>query len=289
MSILSNATTQIPNSVIATNAVDQISKAVAGGNSLKSIAQRELSELSYDFFTPGTTRKKTKNGEFSPDAFRASLTNGIASPALFLFKFSTLPKFMTKGGKDNILQTLQMRVRRAQIPDMSLQTNQFSYYGVPSKLPYENSTTDLNLEIICSSNLWEREFFSIWQNYIIDYGMMSSSKSKGPTFDVAYYDDYVTEATLEIYNEEGGDPTTIFTFEGVYPKTLSSIDVDWSAKDTIMYFSLEASYSYWGVSKSTAGIEEVSTNKKSSIESLLDSINTKGIDTTRKFINNFIF
>lgn len=268
-----------------------LDRAIYGKNSPENIVKSAANELKYTavqnisdaVFGVKRDKKTSKNGEFSVDSFRSSFADGLASPALFSFRLTTIPTFMKDVVSQDVLRTMPMRVRKAQIPDMALQTNPVSYYGVPSKYPYENSTSDMNLEVISSGNLWEREFFSTWQNYIIDYG----TSDKNPTFDVAYYDDFVAIAELDIFNEDG-DLVMTYKFEGVYPKTLTLVDVDWTSKDSVMYFSLELSYSYWSILYSKSSISTTYSKKKTIGETIVDSLKTLGVNKIRTELNKLI-
>jgi len=181
-----------------------------------------------------------------------------------------------------VLRLLPLRCQKASLPDMSIQTNQVTYYGVPTKYPYENSTSSLSIDVISSGNLWEREFFTAWQNYIIDYG----TKDKNPTFDVAYYRDFVTSAELDVYNADGEIVTT-FAFDNIWPMTMTSVELDWSSKESLS-FSVELAYSHWSIKSSKS---EISTNiyeKTSVLNSLVDTVKILGLDKLRKTLNNLI-
>lgn len=267
-----------------------IDRAIYGKNSLDSVAQTAGNQAKYEaiqdlsdvVFGVSRNTKTNKTGEFSVDAFRASFADGIASPALFRFRLVGLPVFMQGlGVNQNVISLLPMRVRRSVLPDLALQTNPVSYYGVPSKFPYENSTGNLNLEVISSGNLWEREFFTAWQNYIIDYG----TPNQNPTFDVAYYNDYVTSAELDVFNSEG-EVVTTFLFSEVYPMTLTAVDMDWGSKDQPLIFSVELAYSYWSIKNSKSSISSTTKEKTSPLGAVIDAAKTLGVDKARKSIEN---
>lgn len=196
-------------------------------------------------------RPTNKNGAFSPDKFRASFANGLGSTSYFQLRFTRLPPFMIKANVNrDILRLLPMHIKRAQIPDMTLQTNPVVFGGgMPVEYPYENSTSPLTIEVVSSSNLWEREFFTMWQNYIIDY----STSNNNPTYSIAYFKDYVIDLELDYYNEEG-ERTATFKFESAYPKTLTSVDLDWGTRD-VLVFNVELQYSYWSITHTKSNIK----------------------------------
>jgi len=270
-----------------------IDRAIYGKNTPSNVLRQTAGDIKYAgvqslkdavFGVQRKNRSTNENGAFSPDKFRSSFANGIASNAYFQFRLARVPKFMEGKVNADVLRTIPMRVQKAAIPDMAIQTNPVTFGGgLPILYPYENSTSPLTLDILSSSNLWEREFFTAWQNYIIDY----NTTDKNPTFNIAYYDDYVADAYVDYYNEEG-ERTTIFKFQDIYPKTLTQVDLDWSSTDAVMTFSVELSYSYWGIDYSTAGISQTVYEKTSVLSGILDALKTMGIDKIDKSIDKSI-
>lgn len=269
-----------------------IDEAIYGKNTPSNVARQAITEGKYDaiqslkdavFGVKRKNRPANSKGAFSPDEFRASFADGIASSSYFQLRFTGVPKFMT--GKINVdaLRVLPMHIKKAQLPDMSLQTNPVTFGGgIPIQYPYENSTSPLTIEIVASSNLWEREFFTTWQNYIIDYSTIGNR----PTFSIAYFDDYVTDIEIDYYNEEG-EITSTFLFQDVYPKTMTSVDLDWSAKD-VLTFTVELSYSYWSIKSSTSGISKTVFEKTSVSTGILNALKTIGIDKINKGLDKTI-
>lgn len=268
-----------------------LDRAIYSKQSPKSVGQTIANNVKYGvvqdvsnaLFGVKNEVKRNTEGEFSPDAFRASFADGIASPALFRLRLVSPPSFMQGLGLNtDALRLIPMRAKKAIIPDMALQTNQFSYYGIPRKYPYENSTGNLNVEVLMSGNLWEREFFTAWQNYIIDYGM----KDKNPTLNVAYYNDYIAQIELDVYNVEGEIVTTI-VFEECWPMTMTAVDMDWTSNE-VMTFSVELAYSKWDIKHSKSEISKTVKEKTSPLDGILDAVKTLGVDKLRKTLNNLI-
>lgn len=177
---------------------------------------------------------------FSVSSFRGSFKSGLAKPTFFTFNLADKPKMLS----DNFdVKLLSMRVKRAQVPDMSIQTYQHSYNGVPIKYPWENSTSDITLEIICSTDMSEHMFFSNWINNIIDY---KSTDQTNSTYTVRYRDDYAVEAKLVLYDTQQNKKTG-YVFDRMWPIQMNQVEVDWSSKDQIMTFEVTMSYSYWSI------------------------------------------
>lgn len=190
-----------------------------------------------------------EGSKFSVNKFRESFVNGVADTSLFEFKLIGLPKSLFKDWDSKVLSELVIHTRHAQFPDMSIQTNPFSYAGIPSKYPYENAVGDMNTEVMCSGNYWERRFFADWQNSIIDYGNPSVH---GSTFLVGYHRDYVTNAQIDLYDSSGKIIQTVELWD-VWPIQVSPMDLDWTSNNIVPSFFVTFTYSYWSIkgSKST--------------------------------------
>ena len=172
--------------------------------------------------------------DFSVQTFRSTFKSGLAKPTFFTFSIVGGP-LATSEQSALVFHTIS-----ASIPDLSIQTFQHSYYGVPINRPWENSTNDLELEIICSGDMWERTFFDDWQRKIINYDTLSGS----PTFNVSYYNDYVAQGSLEIYDSQQ-NIKKIYKFQDIWPSDITATAVDWSSTNQIMTFNVTLSYSYW--------------------------------------------
>lgn len=195
--------------------------------------------------TPSATGHK-----FNVDKFKNTFVTDPPSPAYFRFELLKMPPFIKNYpdlqralSAESATDRLSVRVKKAMLPDQSLQTMQHSYYGPLVKYPHENLTTDLNVEVICSHDMWERQFFTAWQNYILDYGI----SARGASYNIAYFEDYVSDIDIVLFDAEAKEIYRA-TFENAYPMQMGSVDVDWTAKDSIMSFYVTFSYSYWSPS-----------------------------------------
>lgn len=217
-------------------------------------------------------------GAFSPDNFRKQFSSGVARPSLFQFKFTRMPNVManpnygfepfqsfgliSKGagllgigsaplltginetetmfnaltGREN--RDLTFRISRAQLPQKVINAYNVSYYGPGSRFPSEIDNGSITIDVMCSGSYWEHVFFTGWQTSIIHYDKYKNETS----FDVAYFDDIVSEAELNIYNDDGEKAYTVF-FEKIWPEVVGGDNFDWSRKDSIVSFPVTLHYS----------------------------------------------
>ena len=50
-----------------------------------------------------------------------------------------------------------------------------------------------------------------------------------------------------------GVPITTYTFNGIFPQSISTIDLDWNATDTIEEFTVSFQYDWWEVTGGVTG------------------------------------
>lgn len=181
--------------------------------------------------------------DFSVNKFKSSFQNGLTDQSLFEFKFTGLPPCLRKIHLTSIIDNLTIHTKKAQMPDMTIQTNPVAYTGAPSKYPYEHSSSDMGIEVVSSANLWERKFFWDWQQKIVDYGIPGSGNN-GANFLVGYYNDYVVNGELSIYNKKG-DLMSTLVIANCWPMSIGVMDLDWSTKDTVAVFYVTLGFSYW--------------------------------------------
>ena len=182
---------------------------------------------------------------------------GIGIPtANLLDAGQTLYDSVTSSG----LTELQFRVDKLSIPDKNLGTYSTKIYGPSSDFPRDVENSSININVLCGGDYYEHDFFQTWIDSIITYSgtkpTSSSSQlvskllevvnihtnnSNNNPFDVAYYDDIVTEAEIVMYDEEG-NATYVLSFEDIYPKIVGGMSLDWNAKNEINSFNVTLHY-----------------------------------------------
>lgn len=161
---------------------------------------------------------------------------------------------------------LTFRVSRTSVPDRNLETYTTKYYGIQYTNPRDIAPNFLTINIIPSENYWEHWFFSVWLANIVDYGTSNA------TYDVDYYDKFVSEAKINFFNTEG-TKTYYATIKELYPISVQGIDGDWSRKDSINNFNVTFAY------KSVEMEQEPATKKSLT----LDKVLTTGLGLANQF------
>lgn len=105
----------------------------------------------------------------------------------------------------NNIEHLAFRVETVEMPGIQATTAEFRKYGAHKKIAYGVLFDDIPMTFISSHNMREKVFFESW------VGGITGVKEAGQenTYDIKYYDDYVSTVKILIYNETGeNSPTT---------------------------------------------------------------------------------
>lgn len=215
---------------------------------------------------------------FSPQNFRNKFKDGVGSPAYFHFKLKRYPEIFYKGNRTSSIQgfinkytglnldiiskvqnigeliyenlnsrglsDLVFKVNKALAPSRLIESFNLKYYGAGYEIPRDIESGVTNIAVFSSGTYWEHDFFSSWQASIIDYNKYINS----PSFNVAYYDDIITEGEIIAYNEDG-EPAYLISLEDIWPKEVGAIKFDWEGKDQIINFTVTFNYRLANVEK----------------------------------------
>lgn len=182
---------------------------------------------------------------------------GIGIPtANLLTAGQTLYDSVTASG----LTELQFRIDKLTIPDKNLGTYSTKIYGPASDFPRDIENSSITINVLCGGDYYEHDFFQTWIDSIMTYSGSKPNSSSSQLvskllevvnihtndsfnnpYDVAYYDDIVTEAEIVMYDEEG-NATYVLSFEDIFPKLVGGISLDWNAKNEISSFSVTLHY-----------------------------------------------
>lgn len=189
---------------------------------------------------------------FNVADFKSSFKDGLTDQSLFEFKFTGLPRCLKGVHEPRTIQSLIMHTKKAQFPDMTISTNNVTLTGVSTKYPYEHTSADMQIEVISSANLWERKFFYDWQQKIVNYGIPAKD---GSNFLVGYYDDYVIDAEITVFNKSGQEVSTV-VLNNAWPMAVGVLDLDWATKDTVSVFYVTIGYAYWNFKEGSRTLKQ---------------------------------
>jgi len=174
---------------------------------------------------------------FNASQFRSQLEFDGARPNLFDVNI-LFPTFVnnTKNPSDKI----QFMAKSAQLPGSTIGIVPIYYFGRELKFAGNRTFPDWTVTIINDEDFVVRNALEQWLSAINSHaGNVRSQNASNP---LAYSP---ADATVNQYSKIGGDPIKKYTFTGLFPVDLSTIDLDWSSNDSIEEYTVTFAYQYW--------------------------------------------
>ena len=159
-------------------------------------------------------------------------TFGLASPNKFKVRFDGIPVGLTD-------RQLDFMCEQVDIAGRSVQSIMNLEYGIRREIAYNAPAYNpLNLTFICTGDFKEKRILDQWNNLIVD-------STNG--FDVAYYDTYAKNCSLNVTSLKPDGVTKAFTitYREVYPKSIQSIQLNHSTQNTTLRVNAEMQYAYF--------------------------------------------
>jgi hypothetical protein len=176
---------------------------------------------------------------FNINEIRANLQFGGARPTLFDVVIA-LPNTISGD-----LSRLQFLCSATSLPATELGMIQVPYFGRKYKIAGDRTFAPWQVTILNDEDFTLRDTFENW-NYQINLfqGNIQNAGSGRPG-------DYKSTALVTQYSKQG-EPIRQYTFEGIFPETVTAIDLDWNANDTIEQFQVQFQYDFFAIDGSTA-------------------------------------
>jgi hypothetical protein len=173
---------------------------------------------------------------FNVDQFRANLTGDGARPNLFQVSL-ILPGYVGNAGAAG--QKLTFMCNAAQLPESTIGMTPAYYFGREVKLAGNRTYGDWTIQIINDEDFLIRNAMEEWHSNI--NGPVGNKRATtAETVD----DGYGVNATVIQYAK---DSTAIkqYQFVGMWPTSISNIDLNWQSNDQLEEFSVTFAYQYY--------------------------------------------
>ena len=131
------------------------------------------------------------------------------------------------------LRTVLLYCDSAQLPGMSVSTQQSRIYGEFREMPYERLFDNINLTFYVDNTMDSKALWDAWINSIQD----------PVTRQFNYYNDYITDITIFVLDKADKEQYKVKLYE-CYPKSISPIQMDYSSKE-MMKIQVSINYKYW--------------------------------------------
>ena len=178
---------------------------------------------------------------FSIGEFRSALVGGGARPTLFQVNI-TNPVNPIADFKTPLL------VKAAQIPSSTLGSVPVPFMGRKIKVAGDRTFDDTwTVTVINDEDNLIRNAMEEWSNAINSH--RGNSNLTGSTNPAAYQ----TQAQVIQYSANQ-EILREYTFTGLWPSEVSTIDLGWDTTDTIEEFTVAFQYDFWEVTGGTTGI-----------------------------------
>ena len=136
----------------------------------------------------------------------------------------------------------------AQLPGSDLGVIPVFYFGRQMKLAGDRTFAEWTVTIMNDEDFLIRNAMEEWSNQI--NRLQRNVREIGPG--------YKSQATVTQFGKDGTKIRT-YDFNGIFPSTISPIELDWSTTDQIELFQVTFQYDYWSVGKvgqtGDAGVE----------------------------------
>jgi hypothetical protein len=172
---------------------------------------------------------------FSINEFKSQLVGGGARSALFQVQI-TNPILGVADFK------VPFMIKAASIPESTTGTIQVPYFGRFIKYAGDRSFQPWQVTIINDEDFAIRNAMESWSNAINTH----ITNFRSAPFD------YKAQAQIVQYGKDG-TALREYTFEGLFPTSISSIDLAWANESQIEEFSVTFEYDLWRVSGGVTG------------------------------------
>lgn len=184
---------------------------------------------------------------FNIDAFTAEMHSvGFARASDFEVEIGG--DILSKVGSSfGLSSSLMFRISNVTLPQRNVENVVYRDYGVPYKIGIETNYVDINMGIICSPDLREREFFMRWQDLIggLHRNNNLDADQRKSQFNPGYYDDYVCKKGITIYQlDQQGFKTYAVDLIDAYPSVVASINMDWNSVE-VQKIDITMSFRYF--------------------------------------------
>jgi hypothetical protein len=137
-------------------------------------------------------------------------------------------------------------VRAAQIPESSIGVVEVPYFGRRIRLAGDRTFGDWAVTVINDEDFLIRNAMEEWSNRI--NSLQTNIRSFGSAAPLLY------KSTAEVTQfSKTGVPIRTYKFNGIFPSSITSIDLNWADTDSIEEFSVTFQYDWWEVSGGITG------------------------------------
>lgn len=182
---------------------------------------------------------------FNLTDFRSSFSNNgePSSPANYEVSVTRKPQAGFASNTNLTMEKLlPFRCISCSLPGKMMNTIERSTYGPNRKVVTSSLYQDVTFSFIVSDDKSELDYFNVWQNYIVDNNVDSSSSANN--HDVRYYDEYVGDIKISHLDKQNEIKYTISLLEA-YPISVEEIPLSWENNNEFIRVNVTVAYRNW--------------------------------------------
>lgn len=161
---------------------------------------------------------------FNINEIKANLVQGGARPALFQVAITNPVDPIAD------LRTPFM-IKASRLPEWEVGVIKVPYFGREINLAGTRKIGEWEVTVICDEDYAIRNAFERWSNAINSLeGNITQLGSGSPLL-------YKSQATITQYSKDGG-PIRVYQFNGMWPSSISAMEMGWERGDEILEFSV---------------------------------------------------
>lgn len=180
---------------------------------------------------------------FNINEIKSNLQFGGARPTLFKVIVTPPPGVQEISGQ---LARLEFMARATQLPSSDIGLIQIPYFGRKYKVAGDRTFAPWSIDVMNDEDFAIRDAMERWNYKINSYEGNKTLSGPSPL-------EYKGVADVIQYSKEG-EQVRVYTFQGIYPESVSAIGLDWNASDTVEEFNVTFQYDYFEVTGGTTGL-----------------------------------
>lgn len=186
---------------------------------------------------------------FNINDFKTEMWNtGVVRPHSFIVDMNP-PKVLQDAGGFNNTRRLSMRCESAQLPDVTLGTQEILRYGYgPMEgAPYTAVFSGVSLTFVLDRTSYVYRFFYHWLNSIVNFNTSRGMRGVSPlnrdmkAYEVGYKDDITTDISINVF-DEFARPVIVSTMHRAFPKAINAMDLNWGSVNDVVKMTVALSF-----------------------------------------------
>lgn len=174
---------------------------------------------------------------FNINEMRSGLEYGGARPSLF--------QIIVTNPIDGVADLkMPIMAKAASLPASNLGTIEVPYFGRMIKIRGDRTFEDWTVTVINDEDFVVRNSLESWMNAINNHeANLQTTGSPSPA-------SYKSQAQITQFAKTG-NPIRVYNFNGIWPSSLSTIDMSWETNNTIEEFTVTFQYDWFDVRGAT--------------------------------------